>query len=100
MKSRFEGGLLGLIGVNILSWAITFFTFGLAAPWALCIKYRWMAKNTLIEGRRLKFVGSGTSLFLHYIKSFILTISTFGIYGFWLYIKMLEWRTENTVFEY
>ena len=24
MKSRFEGGLLGLIGVNILSWAITF----------------------------------------------------------------------------
>ena len=52
MKSRFEGGLLGLIGVNILSWAITFFTFGLAAPWALCIKYRWVAKNTLIEGRR------------------------------------------------
>ena len=35
MKSRFEGGLLGLIGVNILSWAITFFTFVLAAPWEL-----------------------------------------------------------------
>ena len=100
MKSRFEGGLLGLIGVNIFSWAITFFTFGIAAPWALCIKYRWIAKNTLIEGRRLKFIGSGTSLFLHYIKWFILTIITFGIYGFWLYIKMLEWRTENTVFEY
>ena len=100
MKSRFEGGLLGLPGVNILSWAITFFTLGLGAPWALCIKYRWIAKNTLIEGRRLKFVGSGTSLFLHYIKWFILTIITFGIYGFWLYIKMLEWRTENTVFEY
>ena len=100
MKSRFEGGLLGLIGVNILSWAITLFTIGLAATWAICIKYRWIPKNTLIEGRRLKYVGSGTSLFLHYIKWFILTIITFGIYGFWLYIKMLEWRTENTVFEY
>ena len=63
-------------------------------------KYRWVAKNTLIEGRRLKFIGSGTSLFLHYIKWFLLTIITFGIYGFWLYIKMLEWKTENTVFEY
>ena len=92
MKSRFEGGLLGLIGVNILSWAITFFTFGLASPWALCIKYRWVAKHTLIEGRRLKFIGSGTSLFLHYIKWFLLTIITFGISGFWLYIKMLEWK--------
>ena len=100
MKSRLEGGLQGLIGVYILSWAITFFTFGLAAPRALCIKYRWVAKNTLIEGRRLKFIGSGTSLFLHYIKWFLLTIITFGIYGFWLYIKMLEWKTENTVFEY
>ena len=55
MKSRFEGGLLGLIGVNILSWAITFFTFGLAAPWALCIKYRWVAKNTLMSIWRLHF---------------------------------------------
>ena len=61
MKSRFEGGLLGLIGVNILSWAITFFTFGLAAPWALCIKYRWVAKNTLIEGRRLKFISENAN---------------------------------------
>lgn len=30
MKSRFEGGLLGVIGINILAWAVTFFTFGIA----------------------------------------------------------------------
>ena len=40
MQSRFEGGLLGLIGINILAWAITFFTFGIATPWAMCIKYK------------------------------------------------------------
>ena len=99
MRSKFTGGLLGLIGVNILSWLITFCTLGLATPWAMCIKYKWQVKNTIIEGRRLKFVGTGSSLFLHYIKWWILTIITFGIYGFWLYIKLLQWKTENTVFE-
>ncbi|MCC3867740.1 DUF898 domain-containing protein [Terrisporobacter mayombei] len=101
MRSRFEGGLLGLIGligVNILAWAITILTLGIATPWAMCIKYRWEAKHTVIEGRRLKFIGSGGSLFLHYIKWLILTIITLGIYGFWLYIKMLQWKVENTVF--
>lgn len=98
MKSRFEGSLLGLIGVNILAWVVTFFTFGIGTPWAMCIKYRWECKNTVIEGRRLEFIGSGSSLFLHYIKWWLLTIITFGIYGFWLYIKLLQWKTENTVF--
>ena len=98
MKSKFKGGLLGLIGVNILSFLITFFTLGLAAPWAVCIKYKWELNNTIIKGRKLKFVGSGSSLFLHYIKWWILTVITFGIYGFWLKIKMLQWKTENIVF--
>ncbi|MGL5312027.1 MAG: hypothetical protein ACRC92_02155 [Peptostreptococcaceae bacterium] len=99
MESRFEGSLLGLIGVNILAWLVTVFTFGIATPWAMCIKYNWVAENTVIEGRRLRFIGKGSSLFLHYIKWWILTIITFGIYGFWLYIKLLQWKTENTVFE-
>lgn len=99
MRSRFEGSLLGLIGVNILAALVTFFTFGIATPWAMCIKYNWEAKNTVIEGRRLQFIGTGSSLFLHYIKWWVLTIITFGIYGFWLYIKLLQWKTENTVFE-
>lgn len=99
MKSKFEGSLLGLIGVNILAALISFFTFGLAVPWAMCIKYRWEIENTEIEGRRLRFIGTGGSLFLNYIKWWILTIVTLGIYGFWLYIKLLQWKTENTVFE-
>ena len=98
MKSKFKGGLLGLIGVNILSFLIIFCTIGLAAPWAVCIKYKWELNNTIIKGRKLKFVGSGSSLFLHYIKWWILTVITFGIYGFWLKIKMLQWKTENIVF--
>ena len=83
MNSRFEGSLLGLIGVNILAWVISVLTFGIATPWAMCIKYKWQINNTVIEGRRLKFIGTGSSLFMNYIKWWILTIITFGIYGFW-----------------
>ena len=70
MNSRFEGGLLGLIVVNILAGLITICTFGLGAPWAMCMKYKWQIKNTVVEGRRLKFVGSGSSLFESNIFSF------------------------------
>ena len=98
MKSRFEGNILGFIGVNILAAIITLLTLGIATPWAMCIKYRWEIDNTTIDGKRLQFVGSGTDLFVHYIKWWILTIITFGIYGFWLYINLIKWRVENTEF--
>ncbi|CEJ72968.1 Predicted membrane protein [[Clostridium] sordellii] len=99
MTSRFEGNLLGLIGVNILAAIISFVTLGIATPWAMCIKYRWEIDNTVVDGKRLKFVGSGTDLFFQYIKWWILTIITLGIYGFWLYINVIKWKVENTIFE-
>lgn len=98
MKSRFEGNVLGFIGGNILAAIIIFFTIGIETPWSMCIKYRWEVDNTTIDGKRLRFVGSGTDLFVHYIKWWILTIITFGIYGFWLYINLIKWRVENTEF--
>lgn len=99
MTSRFEGNLLGLIGVNILAAIISFVTLGIATPWAMCIKYRWEIDNTVVDGKRLKFVGSGNDLFFQYIKWWILTIITLGIYGFWLYINVIKWKVENTTFE-
>ncbi|EQK42211.1 DUF898 family protein [Paraclostridium bifermentans] len=98
MKSRFEGNILGFIGVNILAAIITLLTLGIATPWAMCIKYRWEIDNTTIDGKRLQFIGTGGDLFVHYIKWWVLTIITFGIYGFWLYINLIKWRVENTEF--
>lgn len=98
-RSEFDGGLLGLIGVNVLSFIIIFFTLGIATPAALCMKYRWIYKHTVIEGRRLRFVGSGLGLFGHFIKWWLLTIITFGIYGFWLSIKIRQWEVRNVQFE-
>lgn len=96
MESKFDGRLLGLIGIGILQVLLTAITLGLGAPWAVCMKERWMAKHTVIDGKRLVFDGKGGQLFGNYIKWFLLTIITLGIYSFWLGIKMKQWVVSHT----
>ena len=97
-QSQFTGGLLGLIGISILQGLLIMITLGLGAPWAICMKERWIAKHTYIEGRQLAFDGTGAQLFGSYIKWFLLTIITLGIYSFWLSIKMKQWLVKHTHF--
>lgn len=96
MESKFDGGLLGLIGIGILQGLLTAITLGLGTPWAVCMKERWMAKHTVIDGKRLVFDGKGGQLFGQYIKWLLLTIITLGIYSFWLGIKMKQWVVSHT----
>lgn len=95
-ESKFTGGLLGLIGINLLQMLITTISFGLAAPWAVCIKEKWIASHTIIDGKQLVFDGTGGQLFLNYLKWWLLTIVTLGIYGLWLNIKMKQWVVMHT----
>lgn len=97
-KSYFDGGLLQLIGWQILGGLITALTLGICYPWAICMIYRWEAKHTVINGRRLRFDGTAMQLFGNWIKWILLTIITLGIYGFWLNIKLIQWKTKHTVF--
>lgn len=97
-ESRFTGGLAGLLGIHLLQWLLTLITLGLGLPWALCIKERWIAKHTILDGRQLVFDGTGSQLFGNYIKWFLLSIITFGIYGFWLNIKLKQWIVKHTHF--
>ena len=96
MESKFTGGLLGLICVNLLQWLICVFTLGIALPWAVCIKQRWIASHTIIDGQRLYFDGTVAQLFGNYIKWFLLTVITLGIYGFWLDLKLKSWVVKHT----
>lgn len=98
-KSSFDGGLLGLIGVTILSFLITVCTLCIGYPWAACLKYRWEIKHTTIDDRPLVFDGTGTQLFGSYIKWFLLSIITIGIYSLWLPIKMTSWKVKHTHFK-
>ena len=97
-KSYFDGGLLQLIGWRLLGGLITIITIGICYPWAICMIYRWEAKHTVINGRRLKFDGTAVQLFGNWIKWILLTIITIGIYSFWLNIKLIQWKTKHTVF--
>ena len=97
-ESKFTGGLLGLIGVNIVTFLLSVFTLGLGIPAAICFKERWYAKHTYINGKQLVFNGTGGKLFGQYIKWILLSIITFGIYSFWLGIKMKQWVIAQTSF--
>jgi len=96
--SYFDGGLLQLIGCSILGTLITALTFGICYPWALCMVYGWKINHTVIEGRRLKFIGTAIGLFGNWIKWSILTIITLRIYGFWVGIALEKWKAKNTYF--
>ena len=96
MESRFDGGLLGLIGTNILCFFVIVLTLGICTPWATCIKEKWYAKHTIIDGNRLTFDGKAIQLFGNWIKWMLLTIITCGIYSFWLSIKMKQWVVLHT----
>ena len=95
-ESKFTGGLLGLIGISILQILLTVITLGLAYPWAVCMKERWIAKHTIIDGKQLVFDGTGVQLIGKYLLWWFLTLITFGIYSFWLNIKMKQWVVKHT----
>ena len=97
-KSYFDGGLLSLIGWNILGFLITVVTIGICYPWALCLVYGWETNHTVINGQRLNFNGSAIGLFGHWFKWILLTIITFGIYAFWLKIALKKWKVKHTSF--
>lgn len=96
--SYFDGGLLQLIGYKILGFLVTVFTLGICYPWAFCMIYRWEAKHTVIEGRRLYFDGTAVQLFGNWIKWLLLSIITIGIYSFWVGIKLRQWKAKHTYF--
>lgn len=97
-KSYFDGGLLQLIGWQLLGGLVTMLTLGICFPWAICMIYRWEAKHTVINGHRLQFTGTGMQLFGNWIKWLLLSIITLGIYGFWVNIKLMQWKARHTEF--
>jgi uncharacterized membrane protein len=96
-ESKFDGGLLQLIGWNILGFLVTILTVGICYPWALCMIYGWKINHTIINGRRLKFTGKAISLFGHWLLWILLCIITLGIYSLWLSIALEKWKVKNRV---
>lgn len=94
--SYFDGGLLGLIGVNLFSRILTLISLGLLYPFVICYKQKWIAKHTIINRKKLVFSGKALSLVGHYLLWYLLTLITFGIFGLWVPIKICNWKAKNT----
>lgn len=97
--SYFDGGLIELIGWNILSFLISVITLGIGAPWGKCMLYSYQMKHTVYNGKRLKFEGTGGDLFVNMFKWILLTIITFGIYAFFIPVRKTKWVISNIHFE-
>ena len=97
--SAFDGGMLGYIGINLLATLLCIVTLTLGTPWALCMIYRWKAKHTRINGKKLVFDGKGIQLFGTGIKWLFLIIITLGIFALWLPVKAENWRVKHTRFD-
>lgn len=97
--SYFDGTFLQWLGWSLAVIAITAITGGLGYPWACCLFMQWETSHTVVNGKRLKFTGTGLELFKQYIKWFLLTVVTCLIYGLWMGVKVKKWTVAHTVFE-
>ena len=95
-KSKFTGNILSWAGINILVFLGTVLTLGIAFPWLVCLKQRYVCAHTYINGRKQYFDGSGIQLIGKFICWLLLTIVTFGIYLFWLGLKVRKWIAWHT----
>lgn len=94
--SDFDGRVIGLIGVNLLTALVTIITLSFGIYWAICYRKRWWTKHTVIDGQRLSFDGKGIQLFGKLLLWALLTVITIGIYSFWLIIKKKKWLVSHT----
>jgi uncharacterized membrane protein YjgN (DUF898 family) len=97
-NSSFDGKMIQWFGWVILGGVITSITAGLGFPWAFCMLSRWKINHSVINGKRLKFNGTGGSLFGRWILWWLLLIVTLGIFGLWLSVKLTKWEVERTSF--
>ena len=95
----FDGGAGTYLGTGILASLITVVTLGIALPYAIVLRQRWVCKHTYIEGRRLMFTGTGIGLFGNWIKWLFLIVITLGIYSFWVVPRITKWKVENQAFD-
>lgn len=96
VDSYFSGGAGGYLGIHILSFILTLFTFGIGKAWADKMVLKWEAKHTHIGGSPLEFNGTGGQLFAKYLLLLLLTPLTLGIYALFFTVIYMKWEVKHT----
>jgi len=97
-ESRFTGSTFGLLWLSFWTSFVTGITIGIAFPFMLCKKEKWMANHTYVNGRQLFFDGTGMQLFGNWIKWSLLVIVTLGIYALFVPIAIKKWTVSHIKF--
>lgn len=79
-KLTFTGEGDSLLGIMLLNWVLSFFTFGLYYPWARVNKLKYLYGNTLLNDTPFIFHGTGKELFKGFIKFFALIVLVYAFY--------------------
>lgn len=96
VDSYFSGGAGGYLGIHILSFILTLFTFGIGKAWADKMVLKWEAKHTHIGDSPLEFNGTGGQLFVKYLLLVLLTPLTLGIYALFFTVVYMKWEVKHT----
>ncbi|MCI2111216.1 MAG: hypothetical protein LKK13_02615 [Bacilli bacterium] len=96
-ESRFDGGLLGLIGLNVTNFLIVLLSLGICYPFAYCRRIRWRNAHTVIDGYRLSFDGKATQILGRWVLWLFLCLVSVGIYGLWVPCRLNDWKARHTV---
>ena len=70
----------GLFFTKLIALLMKVCTFGLALPWAECMVINKWASKVRIDGRAIKFTGTGGELFGVWLKVFLLSAVTLSLY--------------------
>ena len=96
--SRFVGKAIGYFFHRLLWGLLLVITFGIAYPFVVVMKQKYLANRTYTTGHKNLFNGNGFQLIGKYILWIFLTIITFGIFSIWLITKLIKWKTSHTHF--
>lgn len=97
--SEFKSSFFGRF---LVKWLVTLgnlFSLGLAGPWLICFRQKYMCSHTYINGNRQRFDGRGNDLCKKYYPWYFLSIVTLGVYSIIMNLKIHAWITEHTHFE-
>lgn len=97
-NSKFDGSVLGYIGIYLLYGFLAMISLGLAIPYAICKIASWYISHCTIDNRRLEFEASSLELFGKMLLWFFLTLVTLGIFSLWVPIKLIKWIVANIHF--
>lgn len=97
--SYFDGKFLEYLAYKLLAFLISLVSIGIAKPWADKLLLEYQINHTVYNGKRLKFEGKGTELFVLRFKWIIFSIITLGIYLLWIPLNMEKWVASKTHFE-